>query len=527
MRKLKKIAALMLGLTLTLGLASPAFAAGEPQRGVLTYTEHIAPQYEDAGLFNTDDGLAPVKKDGKWGYIDKDGKAAIGFQYDYAWRFNEGRAVVAKTVSTTPEPDDYATYSYYMEAEIGFIDRDNHYTPFTYADSDPLTVDFYDVAFDYGDGDIEEYRYMPDDATWLFHNGIALIDQVNFGNYTDRYICSTDGSIIIPQDGYSYLGDPTGPMNEGLIPIQSGELAGYIHPDGSAAHLFDEEVFGPEIPNEWGGTSQSVRNIYYVTSFNQGLAAACQQAYNAATDELTDLFGFIDRDFNWVIQPQYTYWYCYDGYRSYVIFGETGLASVADANGNWGAINKKGEMVIPFQYESLGYVSSGLIMFEQNGKYGYLDAKTYQVAIPAQYEVASNFNSDLGLAAVYDGTKAFLIDRAGNAVPGADSLDPSTYFIPHEDADGYETYSPGTYVVIQKDGKYGYGKIDYLPELPKQSDMTGWAYGEVVEAIEEDLVPVYLQNLYTQNITRAEFCDLIVQTVSEALGKDVETLVLE
>ena len=37
-------------------------------------------QYESAGYFSN--GLAKVKKNGKWGYIDERGTVVIDFQYD-------------------------------------------------------------------------------------------------------------------------------------------------------------------------------------------------------------------------------------------------------------------------------------------------------------------------------------------------------------------------------------------------------------------------------------------------------------
>lgn len=537
MRNFKRASALLLALALTFGLAVPAFAAGEEtQRGVLTYTEPIAAQYDDAGLFI--DGLAPVKKDGKWGFIDKNGNVAIDFQYDYAWRFNEGYAMVAKAVSFTPSGfSEYITYDfrYYMEAEIGFVDAEGKYTtlinPAASYDNDqrpvpgPLTLTFHDVTIDYGDGDVYTSRFLPEEETWLFHQGVVLFRDVDpESGYPTQRTFKTDGTEVRPEEnGYSF-GNPTGPMNEGLIPIVSGECGGYMDINGKP-FLFEEEEFGPEITTDWG-TLRNSRWICSVNTFNQGLALATQAVYDAATHETTYLTGFIDKDYNWVIEPQFNYWYWQDTYRTCQVFGETGLASVAKADRKWGAIDKTGAVVIPFQYEQLGVVGCGLQMFAQDGKYGYLDAETHEAAIPAQYAAASSFSSSLGLAAVYDGKNAFLIDRNGSAVPGADSLDPSTYFIRKDDG-SYQTYTPDQYVIVKHNGKYGYGKIDYLPELPSEGDTTAWAYSEVVEAIESDLVPVSLQNLYRQDITRGEFCDLIVQTVSEVLGKDVETLVLE
>ena len=147
------------------------------------------------------------------------------------------------------------------------------------------------------------------------------------------------------------------------------------------------------------------------------------------------------------------------------------------------------------------------------------------MAIAPQYEKATSFN-DMGLAVAYDGQKAFLIDKKGQTVPGADSLDPSAYFSASEDFDQI-IYSPGEYVVIERDGKYGFGHIEYLPELPEVTEMSAWAYNEVVTAIQENLVPTSMQNLYRNKITREEFCALTVRAIEETLDKGIADVVLE
>ena len=48
--------------------------------------------YDDAKSFH--DGLAAVKRWGKWGYIDLEGKEVTPFIYDVAEDFNEGYARV-------------------------------------------------------------------------------------------------------------------------------------------------------------------------------------------------------------------------------------------------------------------------------------------------------------------------------------------------------------------------------------------------------------------------------------------------
>ncbi|MBC9795237.1 WG repeat-containing protein [Sinomicrobium weinanense] len=55
-------------------------------------TQNIVPIYCNAGNFFN--GLASVKKNGKWGFIDAHNKEAIAFQYDYARDFKSGQAIV-------------------------------------------------------------------------------------------------------------------------------------------------------------------------------------------------------------------------------------------------------------------------------------------------------------------------------------------------------------------------------------------------------------------------------------------------
>lgn len=52
----------------------------------------IKSRFDDVGLF--EDGLAPAKMNGKWGYIDREGKSVIPYKYEAAAPFNTGLARV-------------------------------------------------------------------------------------------------------------------------------------------------------------------------------------------------------------------------------------------------------------------------------------------------------------------------------------------------------------------------------------------------------------------------------------------------
>lgn len=511
----KRIAAAGLALCLTLTLAPAALAAEEtaPERGTLTYTEVIAPQYEAAGLF--DDGLAPVKQNGKWGYINTDNQVVIPFEYDIAGLFNEGYAIVGTLVSTEPETAYDPDTGNYVETGktlstygLGFVDTQGNYTELTCPDMyDWETDTVYTGAIRYSTTEPMLENGM------IFHNGYITLWRPD---EPASCIYDTTGAIVELQ-GDTWLTPWGWQITEGTVII--GEPA----MEGGSLNFMDlqtGQLLALQLPED-------TEEAYYypdLRPFNQGLAPVCVVRTDYQTWEATRQWGFVDKSGKFVIQPAYANFRVADIYGDYEVFGVTGLAMVENAAGQWGAIDKTGATVIPFQYDYLYTYAFGLAAFEQDGKWGFLDENA-EVAIPAQYQQTTGF-SDNGYAVVYDGTTASLIDSRGQAIPGADQLDPDTYFIDDGSDEGV-VVTPGEYVVIEVDGKYGYGHIEYLPPLPQAEEMSSWAYEEVTAAIEEDLVPVYLQNLYLNNITRGEFCDLTIQAIEETLGQDIEDVVQE
>lgn len=536
MRNSKKLLSLALSLAMALSLLPGGAMAAEskPERGVLTYSEHIKPQYEDAQAFN--EGLAAVKKDGKWGYIDEEGKVVIPFQYDQAFIFNEGRAVVG-TLSDVEDmgedgeydpvtdewiPNGEHMYCYYYDA--GFIDKTGKYTPF-------------EAWYEQWDGTVEKYNGYYNSASedvgnsyaYIFHNGYVWLDMAR---ETPGSLFGPDGKEVklTYQDSYTdWQGNPVAyeaeavpynyPVNEGFAVTEEGYY------NLSTGVIVDADFEQQELDN-------GSRYISNRLPFNQGLAPVwiCTSTwgqdsadgyYRNDTYEL----GFINTSGQWVIQPFPADRYWINGMETvFRVFGTTGLAMVSNAQGLYGAIDKTGKTVIPFQYEDLGLVSEGRMAFQEGGKYGYLNAGSLAVEIPNRYDNVTTFNN--GLAVACEGDKVFLIDWNGEQVPGSDKLNPETYFQENEEG-GRSYYPPTEYVVIQEKGKYGYGHIEYLPPLPERDEMSGWAYEEVTAAIEEDLVPTYLQCLYLNSIKREEFCDLVLQAITEILDMETEDLVKE
>ena len=488
-----RIFSLLLALTLCLGLAAPAAAAADlsPAPGTMTYTQVISPQYEDAGLFG--DGLAPVKQNGKWGYINAENEVVVPFQYDLAGTFSEGYAVVGVLTNTQAysaglyNANGYTEYLY----ELGFVDENGAFRWFLDESGNRVT---YVCTVEAGSDDEPEltpYHH--------FYNG--TIPLINNWNVTYP-LYGTDGRPV--SDVQSYGWHPT----EGIL------VTGHMgYGDAGDQHFYNMTT-GQEF---WVDTS-SVPGDWYqaeLRPFNQGLAPA--SLYDYEYNE--SLWGFVDTAGKFVIAPAYQNFRVMDFYDVYEVFGEGGLAIVQDRSGLWGAVDKGGQPVIPFQFDYLYSFTGGLAAYEDNGQWGFINLES-DVVIPAQYDRTSGF-SDLGVAVVVEGGNAYLIDRHGDKVPGSEQLDADTYVTA-----GNETvWTPGEYVVIEENGKYGFGHIEYAPPLPDTGDLDSWAYGLVAEAIQAGLIPTELQNLYRENITRGEFCVLLVQVLETVTGQEMEDLV--
>ena len=494
MKKTTRIVSAALALVVCLGLGAPAALADGPSPGAMTYTEIIAPQYEDAGFFS--DGLAPVKQNGKWGYVNADNQTAIPFQYDLAGTFSEGYAVVGVLTETQSYsggllyPNGYTEYCY----ELGFVDENGTFRWFL--DKDGRRATYCDTVETGSDDGPELTPYH------CFYNGTVPL--INNWNVTYP-LYGTDGRPVSDTQAFGW--HPT----EGIL------VTGHMGYGDLGDQHFYNMTTGEEF---WVDTSSApaAESPWYqaeLRPFNQGLAPA--SLYHER-DLSQSPWGFVDTTGKFVIAPVYQDFRVMDFATVYEVFGEGGLAIVQGQNGLWGAIDKSGQTVIPLQFDYLYTFTGGLAAYEDDGQWGFIDLEG-DIVIPAQYDQTSGFG-DLGIAAVTDGGESYLIDRDGNQIPGSEQLNADAYM-----SDGKTVWTPGEYIMIEENGKYGFGRIQYTPPLPGMEDLDSWAYGLVSEAIQAGLIPTELQNLYREDITRGEFCVLLAQVLETSTGQDIEDIV--
>ncbi len=93
-----------------------------------------------------------------------------------------------------------------------------------------------------------------------------------------------------------------------------------------------------------------------------------------------------------------------------------GLSCFRSLEGQWGVINKQGEVVIEPIHKSLGNFSAGLAWFrnEQN-MIGFLDVKG-NIVFDAFYDVASNMDPVSGISRVRKDGATFYVNKAGKEI---------------------------------------------------------------------------------------------------------------
>lgn len=325
-------------------------------RGTISEEVRNIVQCEDILEFS--EGLAAIKQNGLWGYVNLMGEIVIPCQYTFAMSFSEGMAVVT------------------LNSREGFIDKKGN-----------LVVPF--------------NHFFAND----FREGLAVVSNDEGEEY--GYIDKT-GKQEIPYQ-YSYADD----FYEGLAAvskfIDDEELTGFINQQGDVvidfkylnADCFQDGYAFAEVSGYSIVINQSGEEAFKLPNTEEFKLRCCGEVILWAEND------------DWFYQNLNT------GekrgmpdMREMSYFGD-GLIIINDKNGKHGAINKNGELIIPYDYDRLDLPNEGFISFQQKGKWGYLDYKG-NVVIAPQYDEADMFSS--GVAVVEKGKMKHVIDAGGQVL---------------------------------------------------------------------------------------------------------------
>ncbi|MBQ2830318.1 MAG: WG repeat-containing protein, partial [Oscillospiraceae bacterium] len=354
---------------------------------------------ENYSISDIGDGLLPVAKGGKWGFIDTTGKLVIPCGYDSAKDFSEGLARVEKDgkwglINTSGKVVLPIEYDYFVgdfSEGLAWVQKDGKY------------------------GFIDEVGKLVIPCVYdqgaYFSEGLARVKKD--GKY--GYI-NTTGNPVVPCE-YDDVGD----FSEGLARVGVGEY-GY------------DEYGGDTFVGKWGfvdTTGELVISCEYddARSFSEGLAGV----------EKDGKWGFIDTTGELVIPCVYDH-----AYYAYDFSG--GLAQVAVGeypDQKYGLIDTSGEVVLPIEYGFVGNFSEGLARVFKDEKYGYINTRG-ELVISCEYDYAEDFSEGLARVAVgeYPDRKYGLINTRGETVL------PIEY--------DYVTEFYGGLALVEKEGKCGF-----------------------------------------------------------------------
>ncbi len=501
LKNFKKLisAAAAAAVLLTSLTAVNVFAASELKCEVF-----IEPQYEAAQIFWGE--LAPVKKDGKWGFINKSNEFVIAPKYDYASIFSEGRALVGN--ARMSEYD-------YVEYVMMLVDETGREYPLKMMDGSPATVGDAQLLFDETGTPIGHYLY----------NGYIQI-QLFTGPAETKIFDSNGDELDIYVTEYEYL---TGLYSDGLIgftrePSQTYTISYYDINKNPVLRLpsvveIPEHIEPCTHPSGYIFVNDGWDHAY---EFVGGYALAEVVPADKADDWYAGTYDthpvLIDKEGNIVFDGVEYNRFTYQG-----IVADKGVRPYADGlltlgredNGKWGAVDINNNVKVPFEYDAVYPAREGLLLVKKDGLWGYVDVNG-NTAIEPQYDSATPFGN--GFAMVSSNGEVMVIDRFNNPIPGGESI-PLDYYI-KDDGDGIPGISAmSEIIIVEENGKYGYAEI-VNETMPEKVEMSEWAYDEVVDAIENEIVPNHMRNNYFSVITRLGFAEIVVNALEEAVGMD-------
>ncbi|MDZ8069153.1 MAG: WG repeat-containing protein [Nostoc sp. DedQUE08] len=301
----------------------------------------------------------PIKIGEKYGYINKTGKVIIQPQFDKAWQFYQGLALVKIG----------SEFSYGYINKIGqliilpqFKFASNFY--------EGLAEVLIAGKCGYIDKSGQLVISPKFDETLGFSEGIAVVKINGKWGYIDK----SDKLVIQPQF------DEAGSFSEGIAAVKINDKWGYTDKIGQL-------VIQPQFDESW--------------DFYEGLAMV----------KINDKWGYINRVGQLVIPPQFED----HALLSQGIFSE-GLAAVNMGykfDYKFAYIDKSGGVVIEPMFDVALKFSEGLAAVNIGDKWGYID-KIGQLVIQPQFDSANEFSE--GLAEVKLGKQDHYIDKIGKLI---------------------------------------------------------------------------------------------------------------
>ncbi|MGZ5243383.1 MAG: WG repeat-containing protein [Bacteroidia bacterium] len=288
-------------------------------------------------------GLAPAMINGKWGYINTGGKMVIKNRFDKAYTFYNGYALVNEKAKWIVINTKGKTIWRFNEGNLE-IDE------FSEGIATGKTIDghFYIIPFK---GILKQFSLQEYTELQPFNNGLARVKKGGKFGFID-----TSGHLKLPciYDAAANFKDT----------ITSVEVGGFYH-----------------IINKKGENIEPLPHIYDVVSFNRGIAVLPTPfQYTVYRSGGTQMKSDLQYGDNLVTTHVYPF------SEDIALFWSQ---SIMDGF-RFGYVLPDGKLLNPYRYEWARDFSNGLAAVKLNGQYGYIN-RTGEMVIDAIYDNALNF----------------------------------------------------------------------------------------------------------------------------------------
>ncbi|PRC90823.1 WG repeat-containing protein [Solimicrobium silvestre] len=374
---MKKISFLFIGIFLTISIAQSQNIKAQSKTVALQYKPLTNDTYDNATDFY--EGLAAVKINNKWGFIDSSGKMVIEPQFNpgqaqFNSYFSEGLAAINFTAAKTSVTNA----------------NDPPNTQWGFADKNGKVVIQPKFSGNY---------YAPP----RFSNGLAVIGAsfigttiATFGLRTKYGYINKAGAFAIPAKF-----DEASDFSEDLASVRIGDKYGFI--DTSGRVVIEPTYDSPSYFKD-GIAIVEVNNVSFMIDkknkkiVDKGFPGLSAFSDGLARFEENGKVGFIDKKGDVKIKPTLDFGLEKSKQMMYFSEGlcqiELGKNPATDSPswiaGKFGYINKEGKMVINPQFDHVGPFKNGIAVASMYGKYGYIN-KSGEFVIPPIFANAGYF----------------------------------------------------------------------------------------------------------------------------------------
>lgn len=360
-------------------------------------------KYDELFIFH--EGLAKVRKNDKYGFIDKLGQEIIPCKYDKAQEFENGISIVTIDNKEGVINQHGETLIPLIYEKIFDFGKDS--TTIARLDGKEGIINIYGeviIPFEY-----EECGY--------FHEGLAHVKKNGLYGFINR-----NNEIIIP-----CVYDEVDIFSEGLAAVEKNYKWGYIDTIGNVVIPFQEGLSRRAFESGLSTISRTSDNFNWNTFISNpsGDLPIFEWAFiNKKGEVVSDFikgefgyiidgrcvvrpkdkgFGLIDLNCNIIIPCQYS---------MIALLKESNYVGIYSNNKQGLADKKTGKIIIPCEYDYVGdNFHDGLVLVSKGGQSGFLNENN-QTVIPFIYDGASRFSE--GFAVVNRYGKDGYIDKYGN-----------------------------------------------------------------------------------------------------------------